>query len=105
MTHDSLLQSPTSPAPAFLRFTNDREKVLVIGESCFNPLHTPPTPLAFVAVCAKLSPDNFSFSGGRMTQVFSYPVCRACHVNLPPAACRIDDPHAALKRQIPPPNM
>jgi len=22
-----------------------------------------------------------------------------CHVNLPPAACRVDDPHAALKRQ------
>ena len=31
--------------------------------------------------------------------MFSYPVCRACHVNLPPAACRVDGLHAALKRQ------
>jgi len=31
--------------------------------------------------------------------MFSYPVFRVCHVNLPPAACRVDDLHAALKRQ------
>jgi len=31
--------------------------------------------------------------------MFSYPVCRACPVNLPPAACRVDGLYAALKRQ------
>jgi hypothetical protein len=28
--------------------------------------------------------------------MFSYLVCRACYVNLPPTVCRVDDPHVAL---------
>jgi hypothetical protein len=42
---------------------------------------------------------NFPYLRGPRGAMFSYPVCRACHVNLPPAACRVDDLHAALKRQ------
>ena len=30
--------------------------------------------------------------------MFLYPICHTCHVNLPPAVCRVDDLHAALKR-------
>jgi hypothetical protein len=31
--------------------------------------------------------------------MFSYPVRRVCYMNPLLAACRVDDPHAALKRQ------
>jgi hypothetical protein len=49
MTHNSLFQQfPTSSASALPKLTNDREMVLVIGESCFNNPHTFPTLLAFV---------------------------------------------------------
>lgn len=41
---------------------------------------------------------NFPCLRGPRGAIFSYPVCRACHVNLPPAACCVDDLHATPKR-------
>jgi hypothetical protein len=67
----------------------------VIGQSCLSPIRCRLRP------SLQSSADtNFPYLRGLRGAMFSYPVCRACYVNLnlPPAACCVDDLHAALKR-------
>jgi hypothetical protein len=93
------MQSPTSCAPAFLALTDDREMVLRSA----NPVSHLST---LSLIRCRLRPflqssahTNFLYLRGLRGAMFSYLVCRACHVNLLFAACRVDDFYAALKRQ------
>jgi hypothetical protein len=64
-------ESKTSPAPALLDFTDNWEMVLW---STYSHLLT-----LSASACGHR---------GCVAQIYSYPVCRACYVNLPPSSVR-----------------
>ncbi len=96
------MQSPTSRAPAFLALTDDREIVLRSANPASHPSTLSPIRCRLRPSVQSSANTNFPYLREPHGAMFSYPVCRACYVNLPPAACRVDDLHAALMRQTSP---
>ena len=91
LSHEALLVSVSSPRVVTHVITNIPRSSLprldrrsrnsaVISQSCLLP-----TGLPLATISAGLSLRE-------LLPIYDlYPVCRACHVNLPPAACRVDD--------------
>jgi hypothetical protein len=90
------MQPPTSRAPAFLAFDRRSRNGAVIGHLASHP--SPPFATA-TTISYRTQPRRSSSFRRPRGAIFSYPVCRSCHMNLPPGASRVDPLDATLKRQ------